>query len=659
MKFNPSLLKKFQECNLQYKLAQEHPDVVELQSAAASFGTLVHKCIEMYLQGRSVDDCVDFFKLVWDDPSVMGIAPDYYHNNTSHESYREKGIKAITEYHEEFKWSSREVIGTEIRFCLTPDTKIVTKSGLVDIETIKVGDEVLTHRGRWRKVTEVITNPSYGSLCEIEIKGAKTLRATANHPLYLASYRGERSSARKLLELDFVPAGEVIPWGRVTEKCHSVSYPILDIENPESSLDLEQFFTKIRIGWKIKDRRVTSNDPRRQSFPTSIGLSHRLAYMIGLYIAEGHISSRTVVNWTFHEDEEPTLAAEVVSTLNDLFGLEASIYRHSDWGKVCRVICRSEFLADFLRSCGEGSLNKKIPDWAWNSSLSFLENILLGWLAGDGSEDNRSVSGDTVSLNLAWQMFFIAISTGRKASIKERIRRDGYIQGRKVRQRNIYTVSWQTEYDRPGSYRLEEAVLTRPIRKITTDNNYSGNLYNLEVEEDHSYVTESGAVHNCTPFGNHLLSGIIDNLLYDKSQDILLICDLKTGARPNKDNLHASLQFTSYDWATRKDEFWTGYPPEIDKYWGVSDGSERLEQFRDTKRLGVWFDLRNAKEYPVGQRTEQDFLRMLRLCDQIELAIERDVYVPTITGDTCKFCAYKDVCSVYVSSDLSGEEVEL
>jgi len=77
VKFNPSLLKKFQECNLQYKLAQEHPDVVELQSAAASFGTLVHKCIEMYLQGRSVDDCVDFFKLVWDDPSVMGIAPDY------------------------------------------------------------------------------------------------------------------------------------------------------------------------------------------------------------------------------------------------------------------------------------------------------------------------------------------------------------------------------------------------------------------------------------------------------------------------------------------------------------------------------------------------------------------------------------------------------
>ncbi len=279
VKFNPSLLKKFQECNLQYKLAQEHPDVVELQSAAASFGTLVHKCIEMYLQGRSVDDCVDFFKLVWDDPSVMGITPDYYHNNTSHESYREKGIKAITEYHEEFKWSSREVIGTEVRFCI--------------------------------------------------------------------------------------------------------------------------------------------------------------------------------------------------------------------------------------------------------------------------------------------------------------------------------------------------------------------------------------------PFGNHLLSGIIDNLLYDKSQDILLICDLKTGARPNKDNLHASLQFTSYDWATRKDEFWTGYPPEIDKYWGVSGGSERLEQFRDTKRLGVWFDLRNAKEYPVGQRTEQDFLRMLRLCDQIELAIERDVYVPTITGDTCKFCAYKDVCSVYVSSDLSGEGVEL
>ena len=39
-----------------------------------------------------------------------------------------------------------------------------------------------------------------------------------------------------------------------------------------------------------------------------------------------------------------------------------------------------------------------------------------------------------------------------------------------------------------------------PIRKIETFD-YSGNVYNLEVEEDNSYVTPSATVHNCmTPY---------------------------------------------------------------------------------------------------------------------------------------------------------------
>ena len=42
----------------------------------------------------------------------------------------------------------------------------------------------------------------------------------------------------------------------------------------------------------------------------------------------------------------------------------------------------------------------------------------------------------------------------------------------------------------------------------------------------------------------------------------------------------------------------------------------------------------------------------INLTDEIKVSeiteIREDVYVPTITGDSCKFCAYQDVCPSFV-----------
>jgi len=268
MKVNPSLLKSFQSCAYKYKMARDNPDVVELQSGAASYGTLVHKCIEMYLLGRPVEDCVDFFNTVWTEPGLMGIQPDYYPPRTSHGAYRTKGIAAIEGFHEEHRWSTREVLATEFRFCI--------------------------------------------------------------------------------------------------------------------------------------------------------------------------------------------------------------------------------------------------------------------------------------------------------------------------------------------------------------------------------------------PFGNHFISGIVDALEYDADTDTLHIIDFKTGYRPNADNLRFDIQFLSYVIAIRTKGFWCGYEPEIEKYTGFPNGEELLARFVDSSVVASWYDLRNSKEYEVGEKTDRDVERLHLLCDQMEKAIERDVFVPTITGDSCRWCAYQEICPAYV-----------
>lgn len=160
----------------------------------------------------------------------------------------------------------------------------------------------------------------------------------------------------------------------------------------------------------------------------------------------------------------------------------------------------------------------------------------------------------------------------------------------------------------------------------------------------------------CVPIGRHELSGIIDVLYVDDGKYKLKVGDYKTGYRPNKNNLHLDIQFTSYMYAVSRKEFWVGVPGS-DKYTGFENGEELYEQYKDYEKVGVWFDLRNAKEYPVGPRGQTDIVRLYRCLDEIEKAMEKQVFVPNISGDTCKFCSYQDICPVYLSEEEIGKEL--
>lgn len=154
----------------------------------------------------------------------------------------------------------------------------------------------------------------------------------------------------------------------------------------------------------------------------------------------------------------------------------------------------------------------------------------------------------------------------------------------------------------------------------------------------------------CVPFGDHQLSGIVDVLELDG--DKLKIVDLKTGQRPNADNLYLNIQFTIYVLASLKKEFWVGNGE--DKYPGLENGEELFEKFKNVDRQGIWFDLKNCKEYNVGRRDDPDFMRLYRCCKEIDKAIEHDVFVPCISGDSCGWCPYSEVCPAWIPVEESG-----
>lgn len=66
-------------------------------------------------------------------------------------------------------------------------TLITTARGLIPIEDVVVGDEVLTHNGRYKRVTTVMARPHKGPARDLVFNGGARVRLTNEHPILTTS----------------------------------------------------------------------------------------------------------------------------------------------------------------------------------------------------------------------------------------------------------------------------------------------------------------------------------------------------------------------------------------------------------------------------------------------------------------------------------------
>lgn len=160
----------------------------------------------------------------------------------------------------------------------------------------------------------------------------------------------------------------------------------------------------------------------------------------------------------------------------------------------------------------------------------------------------------------------------------------------------------------------------------------------------------------CVPLGDHFVTGIVDLLEIKKSstgKPTLRIVDYKTASRkPTLQGLKFDLQFTAYHYASTQKEFWLGNPeqaPEhdVDRYAPMPDGEKLWEEYKDVPRRCIWYHLwgnaGNVELY-AGDRKQEDYDRMSLLIESIAYAKEKEVFIPTISVDSCKFCDFKEIC---------------
>ena len=159
------------------------------------------------------------------------------------------------------------------------------------------------------------------------------------------------------------------------------------------------------------------------------------------------------------------------------------------------------------------------------------------------------------------------------------------------------------------------------------------------------------------PFGDFELTGYVDMLDFakDKSgRETVRITDFKTNARaPWVGALRLNIQFSIYDYASRQPEFWTGSGPDFP---GIPNGEWLYETSKDMPRHNSWYGVMQGKEWDAGERDENDYLRLYRVAKEIEKAIEHDVFVPNISGDSCRFCPFIDPCKLPFDPRTDQEE---
>lgn len=243
--------------------------------------------------------------------------------------------------------------------------------------------------------------------------------------------------------------------------------------------------------------------------PLQVKIDENLLRLLGYYIAEGS-NHRAYIRFSLGNHEE-TFAKEILKLIDDIFGIKAKVHRRIRGEKTGLEItaCNSILANVFENLCGKGADRKHIPFVLQQLPKEKRLVVLTAIFKGDGYEIKGKKTWTlrkaitTISKVLSEQLIDILLVNGffPSASIQNpRYDKLG------VHHKKAISISWSTD---PKASRFHHFYETKegqlfwllPIQKIRTID-FSGKVYNLTVDKDHSYSTSSFAVANCGSAGD-------------------------------------------------------------------------------------------------------------------------------------------------------------
>jgi len=415
--------------------------------------------------------------------------------------------------------------------CLLPDTYLHSNPGIKMIKDISVGDKVFTHNGRFKKVKQIYNRFYKGLVYNIKpYNFGIGLRTTSEHPFYIIkAYKDCKNCPNTVCKpacLYYQKRGCLHPYfkdynpqwvqAKDIKKGDIFIFPRFNgkIKNIEK-IKLNQYLSQ--KDYKLDGYLIKPNGFRTRLVPNVIKIDKDFCRLVGYYVAEGYTDNRDSISFCFNRREKKYVK-DLKFLMEKIFGLSSPrIYKRKNT-KSIEIIYFSKILAKvfsrlfYNNPAIRRAHTKCLSSWMTELPLEKQVEILKGWWRGD--------AGYTSSRELMNQMKIIILRIGIIPSIREELKEKFNKKEHKIgdriinAQHNLFSLSnlsffedpfnllkepefkrFKTKLKRRHSW-MDKKYVYIPVRDIEVTN-YQGEVYNLEVEEDNSYVAEFATVHNC------------------------------------------------------------------------------------------------------------------------------------------------------------------
>jgi intein/homing endonuclease len=409
------------------------------------------------------------------------------------------------------------------RGCLQNDVPIRLENGSTTIlENIKVGDKIWTVDGSVKKVLKTMKYSFNENVRKIRTYYGDEIGVTLtlDHKIYAeksqrpknwdkwadSTKKSRKCWTEPTQDLDWIQAEEL----SVGDWCF-VPFPKVEVvEN--YTIDLSKFSTgKSKNGSNLSfDENVVVNTFNSKGGNTSRKnnrnwtLNEDWAFILGVFVGDGWTRSNGSLEVGFCDNSIIRRHINEVCSMMSKYDFNGRENLSKD-KNLTQIIFGSPYLRKLFDELHpeyeHTSHSKYVPDCILNAPVNIVESYLRGYFLADGYEDDGKAKFETVSYKLAEQIRFLLLRIGLPCSIKKYTRTDLREDYKNISPSYVLYCPLDTRIG--CSKNCSNKYVWRSAKdglmlRIKSIEEFKGPdfVYDLEIEDNHNYLTSSFLVHN-------------------------------------------------------------------------------------------------------------------------------------------------------------------
>ena len=388
-------------------------------------------------------------------------------------------------------WDVSQVDKCPLPPCFIAGTLVLTTNGYKNIEDVVYEDKLISHKGIPRDLKKIYVTPYSGVIKNIRVAyHPHKIRTTPEHPFYVKKTKFDK--------VKWVNASNI-------EEGSFIGFPI----NKENIVPSFKYIKKTNAT-VTKEITFTLDNPEYW-------------YVMGYYLGDGWLDWKDNKKFRFSfifNNADMDISYPRIKNIVNLYEVKSKAT------KSVRVFEGRKFeWWNLLKEFGHLAHNKKIPEWVHNAPIEYIKKFIEGYKQADGCKKiNSLLTATTVSPHIAFGMQRLFAKLGNIISVRfQKKPKTHIIEGRTVNQRDLYYIDGR--YNTLGKSYIDEGYVWYEVKSIEDDEVEDENVYNFEVEKDHTYIVENLAVHNCHLMSQFYVSGdkrYIDCRVNMRSSDVFL-----------------------------------------------------------------------------------------------------------------------------------------